>query len=161
MVEKLLRERDPSHIAVVFDLPGPTFRHDAFPKLTRPTALRLPGPVGPVRPGQGDPARHGLARRGAGGLRADGCIATLAKKAVAEGMENWSSSRRIRTSSQLVRPGVRILHEKGGRVPGRKGVEEVFGVPPERVVDVLALWGDSTDNIPGVPGIGKKGARSW
>lgn len=159
MVEKLLRERDPSHIAVVFDLPGPTFRHEAFEayKANRPETP-------PDLSAQFDPAKEILRAMGLPvvelqGYEADDCIATLAKKAVAEGMEVVIVTA-DKDLFQLVRPGVRILHtKKEDAFLDAKGVEEVFGVPPERVVDVLALWGDPTDNIPGVPGIGEKGAK--
>lgn len=159
MVEKLLRERDPSHIAVVFDLPGPTFRHEAFAayKANRPdTPPDLAAQFGPAK----DILRAmGLPVVELAGFEADDCIATLAKKAAAEEMEVVIVTA-DKDLFQLVRPGVRILHTKNEEVLlDEKGVEEVFGVPPDRVIDVLALWGDPTDNIPGVPGIGEKGAK--
>ena len=159
MVEKLLRERDPSHIAVVFDLPGPTFRHEAFEayKANRP---ETPADLS----AQFEPAKAILRAMGLpvvelAGFEADDCIATLTKKAVEEGMDVVIVTA-DKDLFQLVRPGVRILHtKKEDTLLDGKGVEEVSGVPPERVVDVLALWGDPTDNIPGVPGIGEKGAK--
>ena len=159
MVEKLLRERDPSHIAVVFDLPAPTFRHEAFKayKANRPdTPPDLVAQIGPVK----EILRAmGLPVVELAGYEADDCIATLAKKARGEGMEVVIVTA-DKDLFQLVRPGVRVLHTKKEEVfLDEKGVEEVFGVPPARVVDVLALWGDPTDNIPGVPGIGEKGAK--
>ncbi len=159
MVEKLLRERDPSHIAVVFDLPGPTFRHEAFAayKANRPdTPPDLVAQFGPAK----DILRAmGLPVVELAGFEADDCIATLAEKAVAQGMEVVVVTA-DKDLFQLVRPGVRILHtKKEDALLDERGVEEVFGVPPDRVIDVLALWGDPTDNIPGVPGIGEKGAK--
>ncbi len=159
MVEKLLRERDPSHIAVVFDLPGPTFRHEAYEayKANRPeTPSDLVAQIGPAK----EILRAmGLPVVELAGYEADDCIATLAKSAVEHGMEVVIVTA-DKDLFQLVRPGVKVLHtKKEDALLDEKGVEEVFGVPPERVIDVLALWGDPTDNIPGVPGIGEKGAK--
>ncbi len=60
---------------------------------------------------------------------------------------------------QLVGDGIRLYHTGREVLYDAKGVEEAFGLPPEKVVDVMAIWGDSIDNIPGVPGIGEKGAK--
>jgi DNA polymerase I len=159
MVEKLLRERDPSHIAVVFDLPGPTFRHEAYGayKANRPeTPPDLVAQIGPAK----DILRAmGLPVVELAGFEADDCIATLTKSAVGHGMEVVIVTA-DKDLFQLVRPGVKVLNtKKEDTLLDEKGVEEVFGVPPDRVIDVLALWGDPTDNIPGVPGIGEKGAK--
>jgi DNA polymerase-1 len=61
---------------------------------------------------------------------------------------------------QLVGNGIRLYHTGREVMYDAKGVEEAFGLPPDKVVDVMAIWGDSIDNIPGVPGIGEKGAKS-
>src|SRR5690349_3498577 len=61
---------------------------------------------------------------------------------------------------QLVGDGIRLYHTGRENMYDAKGVEEAFGLPPEKVVDVMAIWGDAIDNIPGVPGIGEKGAKS-
>ena len=96
------------------------------------------------------------------GFEADDVIATLARQAVRAGFEVVVVTG-DKDLLQLVDDDIRVLN------PGRDGVgatlydqtvvEEKFGVPPERVVDVLALVGDAVDNVPGVPGIGEKGAR--
>src|SRR5262249_25114059 len=93
------------------------------------------------------------------GFEADDIIGTLAEKAKRQGYEVV-----IVTSDkdmfQLVDDQVKILNPaKGNLLMDAAKVEEVFGVPPSRVRDALALWGDSSDNIPGVPGIGEKGAK--
>ena len=62
---------------------------------------------------------------------------------------------------QLVAPGNPRVPHRAGAFPGRRGVEEFFGVTPRQVKDVLALMGDSVDNIPGVPGVGQVTARKW
>jgi DNA polymerase-1 len=159
MVEKLLRERAPSRMAVVFDLPGPTFRHEAYAeyKANRP---EMPTEMASqIEPTKAILRAMGLPLVELAGYEADDCIATLAKVAAEAGLEVVIVTA-DKDLFQLVRPGVRILHTKReDTLLDEKGVEEVFGVPPERVVDVLALWGDPTDNIPGIPGIGEKGAK--
>lgn len=159
MVEKLLKEHAPSHMAVVFDLPGPTFRHEAFAayKANRPETP--PDLVAQIGPAKAIVRAMGLPVLEQAGFEADDVIATVAKRAVEEGMEVVIVTA-DKDLFQLVRPGVKVLHtKKEDALLDEKGVEEVFGVPPHRVVDVLALWGDPTDNIPGVPGIGEKGAK--
>ena len=159
MMEKLLKDRAPSHLAVVFDLPGPTFRHEAFAdyKANRP---EMPSDlVAQIAPAKAVVRAMGLPIVELAGFEADDCIATLTERALAQGMEVVIVTA-DKDLFQLVRPGVKVLHtKKEDALLDEKGVEEVFGVPPERVIDVLALWGDPTDNIPGVPGIGEKGAK--
>ncbi|MGC8762320.1 MAG: DNA polymerase I [Acidobacteriota bacterium] len=159
MAEKILRDLDPAYIAFVFDTAAPTFRHEAFEayKANRP-------PMDPRMASQIEPAKEILRAMGLvvlerEGYEADDLIGTLCARALAEGMEVVVVTA-DKDLFQLVRPGVRILHTKKEDVLlDERGVEELFGVPPHRVVDVLALWGDPTDNIPGVPGIGEKGAK--
>lgn len=159
MAQKLLRDHRPEFVAFVFDLPAPTFRHEAFAayKANRPeTPKDLQVQVPPAK----EILRAmGLPVLDLQGYEADDIIGTLVQKASATGMESVIVTA-DKDLFQLVRPGVRILHTKReDTLLDARGVEEVFGVPPERVVDVLALWGDPTDNIPGVPGIGEKGAK--
>jgi DNA polymerase-1 len=159
MMEKLLKERSPSHVAVVFDLPAPTFRHEAFAeyKANRPEAPSEM--VAQIGPSKEILRAMGLPVLELAGYEADDLIATLAKRAVEAGLDVVIVTA-DKDLFQLVRPGVRILHtKKEDTLLDERGVEEVFGVPPRRVVDVLALWGDPADNIPGVPGIGEKGAK--
>ncbi|HZE88169.1 MAG TPA: DNA polymerase I, partial [Verrucomicrobiae bacterium] len=93
------------------------------------------------------------------GYEADDVMATLAEKAVAAGHDAVIVTA-DKDLFQLVRPGLKILNpHKGNVLMDEAKVEEIFGVPPSQVTDVLALMGDASDNIPGVPGIGEKGAR--
>jgi DNA polymerase-1 len=159
MAQKLLRDHRPEFVAFVFDLPAPTFRHEAFaaykanrPETPRDLQVQVP-PAKEILRAMGLPVLD------LEGYEADDIIGTLVQKASAAGMESVIVTA-DKDLFQLVRPGVRILHtKKEDALLDSRGVEEVFGVPPERVVDVLALWGDPTDNIPGVPGIGEKGAK--
>ena len=92
-------------------------------------------------------------------VEADDVIGTLAQRAAAAGFEVVIAST-DKDLMQLVRdPSIKMWHTRLERLLDEKGVEEVFGVPPDRVGEVLTLMGDSSDNIPGCPGIGEKGAK--
>lgn len=159
MLRKLLADEQPAFLAVAFDTEKPTFRHEAFEEYK---AQRPPPPddlipqfeyVQKVCEVLNVPV---MVRDG---YEADDLIATLAEKAVAGGHEVVIVTA-DKDLFQLVRPGVRLLNpHKGNLVMDEAKVEEVFGVRPDQVVDVLALMGDASDNIPGVPGIGEKGAK--
>jgi DNA polymerase-1 len=92
------------------------------------------------------------------GYEADDLIATYAKQAQAQGIADIVVVSADKDLMQLIRPGVRMLDPIKNRPIGPEQVQERFGVPPEKVVDVQALAGDSSDNVPGVPGIGVKTA---
>jgi len=162
MLRKLLEDEKPEHMAVVFDPPGKTFRHAEYaqykanrPPMDKDLALQLP-----------------YIRRVCEALRmpvievpvfeADDVIATLSRQAVAAGLDVVVVSA-DKDLLQLVADHVRVLNPgregSGSTSYDRRAVEEKWGVPPERIVDVLALVGDSVDNVPGVAGIGDKGAR--
>jgi DNA polymerase-1 len=162
MLRKLYQDEDPEFAAVSFDLPGATFRHQEYTeykahrrKMEDDLSVQLPY----VRRVCGV---FGLPILDAPGFEADDVIATLAAQAVAAGHKVVVVSG-DKDLLQLVTEDVLVLNpgrEGAGSVMyDRKTVEEKFGVPPERVVDVLALVGDAVDNVPGVPGIGEKGAR--
>jgi DNA polymerase-1 len=158
---KILEEDKPEHIAVVFDTPEPTFRHKKFPayKATRekmPEAMAEQlGRLKEVVEAFNVPILE------APGFEADDVIGTLAKRAEAKGIET-SLVTGDKDFMQLISPLVR-MYKPGKRgddweIIDEKGVEAKFGVPPEKVIDVLGLIGDKSDNIPGVPGIGEKSA---
>ncbi len=158
IAEKILKEHKPTHIAFVFDLPAPTFRHEAYAeyKANRPEAPSdLVAQIGPAK----EMLRAmGLPVIEMAGFEADDIIGTLASQARLEGFSVIIATA-DKDLFQLVRDGVAILYTKDESILDEKGVEEKFGVRPEQVPDVLALWGDASDNIPGVPGIGEKGAK--
>ena len=162
MLRKLLEDEKPGHVAVLFDPPGKTLRHAEYaaykanrPKMDDALAVQIPHihrvcevfrlPVIEIP-----------------GYEADDVIATLARQAVGQGLKVVvvSSDKDL---LQLVDDDVLVLNPgregSGSTLFDRKAVEAKWGVPPERIVDVLALVGDAVDNVPGVPGIGDKGAR--
>ncbi|HET8647313.1 MAG TPA: DNA polymerase I, partial [Vicinamibacteria bacterium] len=162
MLRKLYQDEDPEWCGISFDLAGPTFRHEEYTeykaqrrKMDDDLRVQLPF----VRRVCGV---FGLPIVDSPGFEADDVIATLARQAVEAGLKVVVVSG-DKDLLQMVDGNVLVLN------PGREGagsilydratVEEKFGVPPERVVDVLALVGDAVDNVPGVPGIGEKGAR--
>jgi DNA polymerase-1 len=158
MLNKVVRERAPDYLVVVFDAPGPTFRdeiYDAY-KGTReaqPEDLTAQMPL--VRE---IVDAHRLAVLQVPGVEADDVIATLVARAPEDcEVEIVSTDKDL---MQLVGERVVLLDTMKDRRYGPAEVEERFGVPPERVLDLRALTGDPSDNIPGVRGIGEKGAAA-
>ena len=147
----------PTHVAVIFDHSGKSFRNDMYPlyKANRPPA---PEDLVPQFPLTRDATRaFNIACIEKEGFEADDIIATLAKRADEAGarVTILSSDKDL---MQLVGGGVEMLDPMKNKRIGVEGVEEKFGVGPDRVVDVQALAGDSVDNVPGAPGIGIKTA---
>jgi len=159
MLRKLLNEHRPQYIAASFDLPGRTFRDELVADYK---ANRTPMPD---ELAQQIPMVHaacealGVPILTSERYEADDVIGTLAEKAAAAGFE-VAIVTGDKDFYQLVRNGIKVFNPKEeGTWYDAEGVKEKFGVPPELVVDVLALMGDTIDNIKGVPGIGEKGAR--
>jgi DNA polymerase I len=156
MLGKVLREERPEAMAVVFDAPGPTFRKELYAdyKATRdaqPEDLTAQFPVArEIVEASGIPVLE------VPGVEADDVIASLVAHAPPDAEVVIVSTDR--DLMQLVSDRVVLLDTMRDRRIGPAEVEARFGVPPERVLDVRALVGDSTDNIPGVKGIGEKGA---
>jgi DNA polymerase-1 len=146
-----------THLAVVFDHSATTFRNALYPeyKANRP---ELPEDLRPQFPLTREATRaFNVACLETEGYEADDIIATLACRAVEAGgtCTIISSDKDL---MQLIRPGVDMFDPMKSRAIGPDEVMEKFGVPPERVIDVQSLAGDSVDNVPGAPGIGLKTA---
>ena len=153
----LLEKVTPRRVAVVFDTPEPTFRHRAYAayKATRPAMPDdLVQQLATIREVVD---ALGISILEVAGFEADDVIGTLAARASAGGMRSLIVSG-DKDFLQLVDATVRVYDPMKDIEFTPDAVEREFGVPPERVVDVLGLMGDSSDNIPGVPGIGKKTA---
>ncbi|HSG66982.1 MAG TPA: 5'-3' exonuclease H3TH domain-containing protein, partial [Gammaproteobacteria bacterium] len=160
MVNKLLKEEAPQLIAVVFDAPGRTFRDDLFEeyKANRP-------PMPDDLRAQTEPLLEAVGAMGLPVLRIDGVeaddvIGTLARRAAAAGMEVLISTG-DKDMAQLVDERVTLVNTMTGSRLDRAGVKAKFDVFPEQIVAYLALVGDSSDNIPGVPRVGPKTAAKW
>ncbi len=163
MLRKLAKEHAPDYLAVVFDTKEPTFRDKLFdkykakrPPMPEDLSIQLPY----VR--RMCEAMH-LPILEFHGFEADDVIGALAKQASQEGLD-VSIVTNDKDMMQLVGGNVRVLRPGAGPnktdlVVDEAKVEELMGVPPEKVADVMALMGDSIDNIPGAKGIGEKGAK--
>jgi DNA polymerase I len=157
MLLKVLREKEPDYVAVVFDAPGPTFRHEVFNNYK---ANRPPMPEN-LRP-QVPPIKEivkalRIPMLEEEGLEADDLIGAVSKKFSGEDLETVIVSG-DKDLMQLITPHVSMydpMKDKTFQIPE---VAERFGVPPEKVTEVMGLCGDTSDNIPGVPGVGEKTA---
>ena len=157
MLRSLLIQFEPTHIAVVFDAKGKTFRDEMFEayKSNRP-------PMPDDLRTQIEPLHQMVQAMGmpilvVPGVEADDVIGTLARQAAAEG-RNVLISTGDKDMAQLVTERITLINTMNNAVLDPVGVEEKYGVPPELIIDFLALMGDSSDNIPGVPGVGQKTA---
>src|SRR5579862_9684551 len=159
MLRKLLNEHKPEYIAASFDLPGRTFRDDLAADYK---ANRAPMPD---ELAEQIPMVHaacealGVPILTSERYEADDVIGTLTTQAAAAGYD-VAIVTGDKDFFQLVRDGIRVYNPRDeGTWYDAAGVKEKFGVAPNQVVDVLALMGDTIDNVKGVPGIGDKGAR--
>ncbi len=160
MILKLLREEQPKHVAVVFDAPGKTFRDEMYPdyKANRPPMpddLRVQ-----VQPLLDAVEAMGLPLLRVSGVEADDVIGTLCEQAASKGMHVLVSTG-DKDLAQLVSDKVTLVNTMNDTRLDRDGVKARFDVYPEQIVDYLALVGDSSDNIPGVPKVGAKTAAKW
>jgi len=159
MLRKLITDHKPEYIAASFDLPGRTFRDDLVKdykanRAPMPDELAVQIPiVHAACEALGVPILNSER------FEADDVIGTLATKATAAGFD-VAIVTMDKDFFQLVHEGLRVFNPRDeGTWYDAAGVSEKFGVAPQQVVDVLALMGDTIDNIKGVPGIGEKGAR--
>jgi DNA polymerase-1 len=160
MLRKLLADYADAHIGLVFDAPGKTFRDDLFEhyKANRP-------PMPDNLRAQIEPLHELVKAMGfpvlmVQGVEADDVIGTLAKKGQEQGFDVVISTG-DKDMAQLVNDKITLENTMTNTRMDAAGVVEKFGVPPERIIDFLALMGDSSDNIPGVPKCGQKTAAKW
>ena len=160
MINKLAEEEDTAHFVVVFDAPGKTFRDDIYPEYkanrdAMPDELRSQiEPLIEAIPAMGLPLLR------VAGVEADDVIGTLCREGLEAGMQVVVSTG-DKDMAQLVTDGVTLVNTMTGTLMDRDGVKEKFDVWPEQIIDFLALVGDSSDNIPGVPKVGAKTAAKW
>ncbi|MGD0337717.1 MAG: DNA polymerase I [Bacteroidota bacterium] len=160
-LNKVLDEEHPDHIAVVFDTKEPTFRHVKYPQY-KATREKMPDDMSSQMEKLKDVVRaYNIPLLEVPGYEADDIMGTLARRAEKEGVLTYLVTG-DKDFMQLISPLIKMYR------PGKMGndleivaeneVTEKFGVQPDRVIDVLALTGDKSDNVPGVPGIGEKTA---
>ena len=160
MLNKLLKEETPELIAVVLDAPGRTFRDELFEEYKAhrpPMPDDLRSQIAPLI--EAIPAL-GLPLLRIEGVEADDVIGTLAERAAAQGLEVVISTG-DKDMAQLVNDRITCVNTMFDTKLDRAGVKAKFDVLPEQIVDYLALVGDSSDNIPGVPKVGPKTAAKW
>jgi DNA polymerase I len=157
MIRRLHKDYPDSPLAVVFDAKGKTFRDDMFPQYK---AQRPPMPDElreQVEPIHAIVRAMGLPLLCVEGVEADDVIGTLARQAAARGRPVVISTG-DKDMAQLVDEHITLVNTMTDTVLDVAGVEQKFGIPPQLVIDLLALMGDKSDNIPGVPGVGEKTA---
>jgi len=159
MLRSLLLQYTPSHVAVVFDAKGKTFRDELFEqyKSHRPP---MPDDLrSQIEPLHQMVKAMGLPLLVVSGVEADDVIGTLALEAEQAGHAVLISTG-DKDMAQLVTAGVTLINTMNNAILGPDEVVEKYGVPPSLIIDFLALMGDSSDNIPGVPGVGEKTAQA-
>ena len=157
MLKSLIAQVEPSHIAVVFDAKGKTFRDELFEQYKShrppmPDDLRAQ-----VQPLHTIIKALGIPLISIEGVEADDVIGTLAVQAAKDGKDVLISTG-DKDMAQLVNEHIMLINTMTNTLLDREGVIEKYGIPPELIIDYLALRGDSSDNIPGVKGVGEKTA---
>jgi DNA polymerase-1 len=159
MLRKLRKDYAPEYMAVIFDPKGKTFRDELFEeyKANRPP---MPDDLrAQVEPLFDLIRAMGLPLIIEDGVEADDVIGTMAKDLKQQGYDVLISTG-DKDMAQLVEPGIELINTMSDTLLDVAGVEEKYGIPPHLVIDYLALMGDSSDNIPGVPGVGQKTAQA-
>ncbi len=160
MIRKLMKDYEPEHMAVVFDAKGKTFRNDLYAEYK---AHRPPMPEelrSQIEPIHAIIRAMGIPLLVVEGVEADDVIGTLCQQASEQQIDTVVSTG-DKDMAQLVNDHVTLIDTMTNTVMTPAAVEEKFGVPPEKIIDYLALVGDTSDNIPGVPKCGPKTAVKW
>ncbi|MCK5889126.1 MAG: DNA polymerase I, partial [Methylococcales bacterium] len=160
MLRKLMADHKTDYFTVVFDAPGKTFRHDMYDdyKANRPPMpddLRV----------QIEPLHHLIRAMGLPlimetGVEADDVLGALAQYAAKQGFDVVISTG-DKDMAQLVNDQITLENTMSKTTMDSQGVEDKFGVEPYQIIDYLALMGDTSDNIPGIPKVGPKTAAKW
>jgi DNA polymerase-1 len=160
MLRKLISDYNPAHIAVVFDAKGKTFRDDLYDKYKANRSEMPSDLVLQIEPIHAVIRALGFPILMIDGVEADDVIGTLAKQAATEGKDTLISTG-DKDLAQLVDNHITLVNTMTGSYLNPSTVTEKFGIPPELIIDYLALVGDTVDNIPGVPQVGPKTAVKW
>ena len=160
MLRRLVKDYQPTHLAVIFDAKGKNFRHDLYSdykanRKAMPDDLRVQ-----IEPLHTMIKLMGLPVVSVSGVEADDVIGTLTCQAQEKGHQVLISTG-DKDMTQLVADDVKIIDTMKNVIMDRAFVMAKFGVPPENIIDYLALCGDASDNIPGVPKVGAKTAAKW
>ena len=160
MLRRLIEDEAPTYLGVIFDPKGKTFRHDFDPNY-KANRASMPEDLAEQIPMLHDLIRAmGLPLIIKDGVEADDVIGTLAKEAEKLGMDVLISTG-DKDMAQLVSPQVSLINTMNNQRLDPQGVCNKFGVSPEQMIDYLALMGDTSDNVPGIPKVGPKTAVKW
>ncbi len=160
MIRNLLRQYPDSRVGIVFDARGATFRNEIYAEYK---AHRPPMPDdlrSQIEPIHRIIRAMGLPLLIIEAVEADDVIGTLARQADRDKVPTLISTG-DKDLAQLVSGQITLINTMNDELLDPPGVEAKFGVPPERIIDLLALMGDKSDNIPGIPGVGAKTAAKW
>ena len=160
MLQKLIKAEKPDLVGIIFDAPGKTFRHDLFPEYKANRESTPEDLVVQIEPLLTAIQNLGLPLISIQGVEADDVIGTLARQA-----ENNNIQTLIATGdkdfAQLVSERIKLIDTMKNITTDQSGVVDKFGLGPEQIIDYLALAGDPSDNIPGIPKVGPKTAAKW
>ncbi len=160
MLRKLVADYQPSIMVVIFDASGKTFRDDIYTEY-KANRARMPDDMrSQIKPLYEVVEKMGFPMLIVDGVEADDVIGTLSVQATQAGLKTIVSTG-DKDMAQLVNEQVTLVNTMTNTVMDVEGVIEKFGVPPEQIIDYLALVGDTSDNIPGVPSCGPKTAVKW
>ncbi|MFK8081275.1 MAG: DNA polymerase I [Granulosicoccus sp.] len=160
MLRRLVADYQPEHMVVIFDASGKTFRDDIYQDYKANRASMPDDMRSQIKPLYEVVEKMGFPLLIVPGVEADDVIGTLAVQATAKGFRTIISTG-DKDMAQLVNEQVTLVNTMTNTVMGVAEVKEKFGVPPEQIIDYLALVGDTSDNIPGVPSCGPKTAAKW
>ncbi|MFK7995029.1 MAG: DNA polymerase I [Granulosicoccus sp.] len=160
MLRRLVADYQPRHMVVIFDASGKTFRDDIYQEYKANRASMPDDMRSQIKPLYEVVEKMGFPLLIVPGVEADDVIGTLAVQATAKGFKTIISTG-DKDMAQLVNENVTLVNTMTNTVMDVAEVKEKFGVPPEQIIDYLALVGDTSDNIPGVPSCGPKTATKW
>ncbi|MBC8646707.1 MAG: DNA polymerase I [Thermoanaerobaculia bacterium] len=160
MLRKMLREHKPDYVAVAWDGPERTQRHEMYQDYKANRVAMASDLASQIEDIRRILSAYRIPVLELPGYEADDVIGTLSHKAAAAGLDVVIVTA-DKDMLQLVGPRIRVFHTGREKFLDVQGVQEFFGVSPHQVTDVLALMGDSVDNVPGVPGVGQVTAKKW
>lgn len=160
MLRRLMADYSPQQVAIIFDPKGKTFRNDLYPEYKANRAAMPDDLRQQIQPLHAAIKALGLPLIVKEGVEADDVIGTLAKQAEKAGYQVLISTG-DKDMAQLVNDKITLINTMTNKALDVAGVKEKFGVAPNKIIDYLALMGDTADNIPGVPKVGPKTAAKW
>ena len=160
MLQKLIKAEQPDFVAIVFDLPDKTFRHDLYPDYKANRHATPKDLISQIQPLHTAIQHLGLPLITQSGFEADDIIGTLAKQAESQNVQSIIATG-DKDFAQLVSDRVHLIDTMKNARLDPQGVSDKFGIVPELIIDYLTLAGDASDNIPGVEKVGPKTAIKW